>query len=484
MNFKTMGRIISQILMLEAIFMIPSLCIGIYDGTLRTSLAFSVTIIGTLIVAGIVYLLCRKAENALRAGEGMVCVSVSWILMSLVGCLPFVISGEIPTFINAFFEIVSGFTTTGASVVANVEVLSRAVLYWRSFSHWLGGMGVLVFLLAIAPSAEKNGGFTMHLLRAESPGPNVSKLVPRMKQTAVILYLLYIALTVVNFFFLLFGRMPAFEAICTAFGTAGTGGFGVKADSLAGYSPYIQNVTTVFMILFGINFSCYHLIILKQFRSVIRNEELRLYIVIVLVSIGLVAWNIGSMYDTLGETFRHSAFQVASIISTTGFATTDFNLWPAFSKAILLCLMVTGACAGSTCGGMKLSRVLLFIKSLRRGIRRTIRPQQVEVIRCDGQVIDEHVMTNTGTYLTAYFLILIGSFFLISLDNFSFETNMSAVFACFNNVGPGFDVVGPNGNFASFGILSKLVLIADMLIGRLEIFPILALLSRSTWKHT
>ncbi len=483
MNYKTMGRIISQILMLEALFMIPSLCIGFYDGTMRTALTFGVTIVGTLVISIFLYLACRKAENSLRAGEGMVCVSVSWILMSLVGSLPFVISGEIPTFIDAFFEIVSGFTTTGASVVANVETLSRAVLYWRSFSHWLGGMGVLVFLLAIAPTAEKSGGFTMHLLRAESPGPNVSKLVPRMKQTAVILYLLYIGLTVVNFIFLLAGKMPVFEAVCTAFGTAGTGGFGVRSDSIAGYSPYIQNVTTVFMLLFGVNFSCYHLLLLRQFRGVIKNEELRLYVGIVVGSIALIVWNLHGIYETVGETVRHAAFQVASIITTTGFATTDFNLWPSFSKAILLCLMVVGACAGSTGGGMKCARVLLLVKSLRRNIRLTLRPQRVEVIRSDGQAVEERVVTNTGMYLAAYVIIILLSFLALSVDDFSSTTNFSAVLACFNNIGPGFDAVGPVANYGGFSVLSKLVLIADMLAGRLEIFPILALLSRSTWKH-
>ncbi|MBQ8747557.1 MAG: TrkH family potassium uptake protein [Clostridia bacterium] len=483
MNYKTMGRILSQILILEAIFMIPSLCFALYDGTFVTAVAFGVTIAGTLLAAGVLYLLCRKAENALRAGEGMICVSLSWVFMSLIGALPFVISGEIPHFIDAFFEMVSGFTTTGASVVADVEVLSRAVLYWRSFSHWLGGMGVLVFLLAIAPSAEKNGGFTMHLLRAESPGPNVSKLVPRMKQTAVILYLLYIVLTVVDFLFLIAGRMPVFEAICTAFGTAGTGGFGIKADSLASHTPYIQNVTTVFMLLFGVNFSCYHLLLLKQFKSVFKNEELRLYVGIVAGSIALIVWNLRGVYGTIGETLRHAAFQVASIITTTGFATTDFNLWPEFSKAILLCLMVIGACAGSTGGGMKCARVLLLVKTLRRNIRLTLRPQRVEVIRSDGQAVDERVITSTGMYLAAYVMIVFLSFLLLSLDKFSFTTNFSAVFACFNNIGPGLDAVGPIANYGGYSVLSKLVLITDMLAGRLEIFPILALLSRSTWKH-
>lgn len=483
MNYKMMGRLIAQILMLEALFMVPSLLIAVMDGTMRAALAFGVSIVGVFLFAGTLYLFCRRANRTLYTGEGMVTVSISWVLMSLFGCLPFWISGEIPLFIDAFFEIVSGFTTTGASVVANVEALSRAVLYWRSFSHWLGGMGVLVFLLAIAPSAGKSGGSTLHLLRAESPGPTVSKLVPRMKQTALILYLLYIVLTLLNFLFLLIGGMPLFEAVCTAFATAGTGGFGIKADSIAGYSPYIQNVCTVFMLLFGVNFSCYHLIVLRQFKAVLKDEELRLYIGIVLGSIGLIVWNLRDYYATFGETLRHAAFQVSSIITTTGFATADFNLWPAFSKAILLCLMVIGACAGSTGGGIKCVRVLLLLKSLRRNIRLTLHPQKVEIIRKDGQMVDERVVANTGMYLAAYVIIVLVSFLILSLDDYSTTTHFSAVIACFNNIGPGFDSVGPASHYGGYSVLSKLVLSADMLAGRLEIFPVLALFARSTWKN-
>ncbi len=483
MNYKMVGRILSQILALEAVFMLPSFFIALFDGTARTAIAFGVTVVGTLLFAGLLFLLCRKAQNSLVAGEGMVCVGISWFLMSLFGCLPFYLSGEIPQFIDAFFGIVSGFTTTGASVVADVEALSRAVLYWRSFSHWLGGMGVLVFLLAIAPAAGKNGGFTLHLLRAESPGPSVSKLVPRMKQTALILYLLYIVLTLVDVLFLLLGGMPLFDALCTAFATAGTGGFGLRADSLAGYSPYLQNVCTVFMLLFGVNFSCYHLLLLRQFKGIFKNEELRLYFGIVVGSVALIVWNLRDYYATLSETVRHAAFQVATIITTTGFATDDFNQWPEFSKAILLCLMVIGACAGSTGGGIKCARVLLLFKSLKRNIHLTLHPQKVEVLRNDGQAVDEKVVTNTGMYLAAYVIIIVFSFLVLSADKFSFTTNFTAVLACFNNIGPGLDVVGPAGNYGGFSVLSKLVLIADMLAGRLEIFPILALFSHSTWKN-
>jgi trk system potassium uptake protein TrkH len=342
-------------------------------------------------------------------------------------------------------------------------------------------MGVLVFLLAVTSGSGKDKGFTMHLLRAESPGPDVGKLVPRMKQTAMILYIIYIIMTVANILFLLAGGMSLFESVCTAFGTAGTGGFGIKNDSMAGYSPYIQNVTTVFMLLFGVNFSCFYLLLLRQFRAVFKDEELRLYIGIVIVAVGLIAWNIRDLYGSLEQTVRHAGFQVASIMTTTGFATTDFDLWPSFSKGILLMLMVVGACAGSTGGGIKVARVLLLFKILRRNIRQVLNPSKVQVVRNNGRAMNEKVLDNTNAYLAAYVIIVILSFLVISLDGFSTGTNISAVLACFNNIGPGLEAVGPTCNFGAYSLTSKLVLIIDMLAGRLEIFPILVLLSRSTW---
>ena len=343
-------------------------------------------------------------------------------------------------------------------------------------------MGILVFLLAISSLKGSKGGYTMHLLRAESPGPNVGKLVPKMKQTAEILYVLYILLTVLNILFLLIGRMPLFDAVCTAFGTAGTGGFGIKNDSIASYSPYLQNVCTVFMLLFGVNFSCYYLILIRQFKTVWKDEELRMYLGMVLGSIVLITINIYGMYDSLGETVRHAAFQVASIMTTTGFATTDFDLWPSFSKAMLLCLMVIGASAGSTGGGFKCGRALLLFKNMRRNLKKALYPRRVEVVCNNGQMMEEGVLSNINTYLSAYVIIIIVSFLLISLDGFSTTTNFSAVLACFNNIGPGLEAVGPTCNFGGYSVLSKLVLIFDMLAGRLEIFPILMLLSQSTWK--
>ncbi|MBP3672859.1 MAG: TrkH family potassium uptake protein [Oscillospiraceae bacterium] len=481
MNYKMMGRFIAQILFIEAVFMLPALGISLYCQETAATKGFLITLGLIALVVIMLALICRGAPSAFYAKEGMVCVGVSWIVLSLLGCLPFYISREIPNYIDAFFEIVSGFTTTGSSILSDVEALSNGILYWRSFSHWLGGMGVLVFLLAF--TGGKGQGFTMHLLRAESPGPNVGKLVPKMRTTAAILYIIYIVLTIINIIFLLLGDMPLLEALCTAFGTAGTGGLGIKNDSMASYSPYLQNVTTVFMALFGINFSCYYLLLLRQLRNVFKDEELRLYLGLIFGSIVLIVLNLRDFYPTLGETIRHAAFQVSSIITTTGYATTDFDLWPSFSKAILMLLMIVGACAGSTGGGLKCARLLLLLKSLKRNIRQVLQPRKVQVVRNNGQVVDEKVLDNANAYLAAYFIILFLSFLIISIDGFSTGTNLTAVLACFNNIGPGLEAVGPTCNFGGYSILSKLVLCFDMLAGRLEIFPILVLFSRSTWKN-
>ena len=483
MNYKMMGRFTAQMLLIEGIFLIPALLISLFLGESAAAYGFAVTLGLIALVGGPMYFFCRDAKSAFYATDGMVCVAVSWLVLSLVGAIPFYVSEAIPSYIDALFETVSGFTTTGASILPEVEHMAKGLMYWRSFTHWVGGMGVLVFLLAIAPSKGNEQGFTMHLLRAESPGPSVGKLVPKMRKTAAILYFLYIILTVLDFLFLVVGGMPVFDAVCTAFGTAGTGGFGIKNDSIASYSPYLQNVTTVFMLLFGVNFSCYYLLTLGQIKSVLKDEELRLYVLIVLGSIGLIVWNLGDFYPTLEETVRHAAFQVGSIITTTGFATTDFDLWPSFSKTILLCLMVIGACAGSTGGGLKVARVLLLFKSLKRNIAQTLHPRKVQVIRNNGSVVSERIVANTNAYLCAYVVLMFGSFVLISLDGYSVGTNFSAVLSCLNNIGPGMELVGPTCNFSIFSAFSKLVLILDMLLGRLEIFPILVLFSLQTWKN-
>ena len=482
MNMKMMGRFIAQIVAIEAAFMLPALLISLGYGEWPAAQAFAVTVGIMLALAGGMYLLCRRAGRLFGAREGLVCVALSWIVMSLLGALPFVLSGQVKDYIDALFEIVSGFTTTGSSVIADVESLYKGLLYWRSFSHWIGGMGVLVFLLAVLPGRQESG-FTMHLLRAESPGPDVGKLVPKMRQTALILYCIYIVLTVINVVFLLCGRMHWLDALCTAFGTAGTGGFGVYNDSLGSATPYIQNVTTVFMFLFGINFSCYYLLLLGKLKNVLKDEELRLYVgLAVACVIGLVL-SIRPLYGTLEETIRHAAFQVSSIMTTTGYTTTDYDLWPSISKAILLMLMVVGACAGSTGGGLKCMRVLLLFKALRRNIRQILNPRKVLVVRSNDKVVDEKVLSNTNAYLAAYMIIIVVSTLILSLDGFSFETNLSAVLATFNNIGPGMAAVGPVCNFAGYSVLSKLTMILGMLAGRLEIFPILVLFSRKTWRR-
>mgnify|MGYP003293297278 CR=1 FL=1 len=478
MNFKMIRYTLGIILKFEALFLLVPIITALCYRESTSLSAFAATA-GICLFIGFFMSYAKPKNPALRARDGFVIVSLSWITLSLFGAIPFVLSGAIPNYIDALFEIVSGFTTTGASIVEDITSLSHSTLFWRSFSHWIGGMGILVFVLIFIP--ESNDGSSMHLLRAESPGPDVGKLVPKMKQTAVILYGIYVVMTVVNVVFLLCGGMSLFEAVCTAFGTAGTGGFGVKNDSLASYSPYLQNVTTVFMLLFGVNFSIYYLILLRQFRSVIRDEELRLYLGLAAVSTALIVWNIRPLYETMGETLRHAAFQVSTIMTTTGYATTDFDLWPSFSKGILLMLMVVGASAGSTGGGFKCIRVLLLFKILRRNIRQILNPQKVMVVRSNGKVVDEKVLSNTNAYLAAYMIITILSVLVISLDGFGFETNLSAVLACFNNIGPGMATVGPTCNYAAYSSLSKIILSLDMLAGRLEIFPILVLLSGSTW---
>ena len=483
MNYKMMGRFNALILTVEAVFMLPALLICVFCKDISGINGFSVAILTSLIIAGALAFISRGARPDFFAKEGLVCVGLSWIVMCLVGSLPFFVSGYIPSFIDALFETVSGFTTTGASILNDVEALSKGMLYWRSFSHWLGGMGVLVFLLAIVPVSGKSEGFTMHILRAESPGPDVGKLVPKMRHTAAILYSVYIVLTVINFIFLVAGRMPVFDAVCTAFGTAGTGGFGTKADSIASYSPYIQIVTTVFMLLFGINFSCYYLILLRQVRSVFKDEELRLYLGIVFTTVVLISFNIYKMYSSIGETVRHAAFQVSSIITTTGFATTDFDKWPEFSKALLVMLMIVGACAGSTGGGMKCARVLIIFKTMKRNINQVLHPKKVKVIRINGKKVDEKLIANTNAYLAVYIVIVVASIILISLDGLSTGANLTAVLSCFNNIGPGLAEIGPVYSFSAFSPLSKCVLIFDMLAGRLEIFPILVLFNRHAWKR-
>ena len=483
MNVKSISRTVGLILLITGIFQLFPLLIAVIDHEPRNILAYIESLCLILLVGGALVLFSRGGNRMFSAQEGFAATGLSWIFMSAFGALPFFLSGQIPSYVDAFFEMVSGFTTTGASILTDVEALSRCNLFWRSFSHWLGGMGVLVFLLAVVPGARKNGGTGIYLMRAESPGPSVDKLTPHLRQTAMILYGIYILLTALCIVCLLLGGMPVFDSFCIAFGTAGTGGFAIKNSSMGGYSYFLQTVVTVFMFLFGVNFSLYYMLLLRKFKAVFKNEELRLYFGIAAGSIILIAINISRMYNTVYESVHHAAFQVVSIMTTTGYGTVDFEQWPAFSKAILLSLMFIGASAGSTGGGLKVSRVLLLMKSIRRTIRKTLHPRRVQPVYMDGRAVSEEVCDNVNAYLAIYCVILVLSFAIISVDGFSIGTNFSAVASCFNNIGPGFELVGATQNFSIYSDLSKIILSLDMLLGRLEIFPLLLLLSPDTWSR-
>lgn len=483
MNVKSISRTVGLILLITGIFQLFPLLIAVIDHEPRNILAYIESLCLILLVGSALLLFSRGGNRMFSAQEGFAATGLSWIFMSAFGALPFFLSGQITSYVDAFFEMVSGFTTTGASILTDVEALSRCNLFWRSFSHWLGGMGVLVFLLAVVPGARKNGGTGIYLMRAESPGPSVDKLTPHLRQTAMILYGIYILLTALCIMCLLLGGMPVFDSFCIAFGTAGTGGFAIKNSSMGGYSYFLQTVVTVFMFLFGVNFSLYYMLLLRKFKAVFKNEELRLYFGIAAGSIVLIAINISRMYNTVYESVHHAAFQVVSIMTTTGYGTVDFEQWPAFSKAILLSLMFIGASAGSTGGGLKVSRVLLLMKSIRRTIRKALHPRRVQPVYMDGRAVSEEVCDNVNAYLAIYCVILVLSFAIISVDGFSIGTNFSAVASCFNNIGPGFELVGATQNFSIYSDLSKIILSLDMLLGRLEIFPLLLLLSPDTWSR-
>lgn len=478
MNYSMIFYIIGWILSMEAALMVPSVVVAMIYGE-KSGWAF-VIVIGLCLAAGRL-LVMRKPENKVfYAREGAVTVALSWIVMSLMGCLPFVISGTIPGIVDALFETVSGFTTTGASILPAVEGLPRCMLFWRSFTHWIGGMGVLVFLLCLLPLT--GGGYHMSLMKAESPGPSVSKLAPKVQSTAKILYGLYIFLSVVELILLLAGRMPVFDAICTTFGTAGTGGFGIKNDSFAGYTTYLQAVVTIFMILFGINFNVYFLLLMKKPKEAVKCEEARWYLAIIAVSTLVITMFIRDSFESFGSAVHHAAFQVGSIITTTGFATVDFNLWPTVPKTILVLLMFIGACAGSTGGGIKVSRIVLLFKTMAKEMSQNIHPQMVKKIKFEGRVVDHEILRTVNVFIAMYVLIFALSTLLIGIDNFDLTTNFTAVAATLNNIGPGLELVGPTQNFGLYSDFSKLVLIFDMLAGRLEIFPLLLLFYRGTWR--
>ena len=478
MNYGSIRYIIGWILRIEGILMaLPILTAIVYQE--QVGWAFVATA-GLCLVLGTLIGVQKTKKTNFYAKEGYISVALGWIVLSIMGCLPFVISGEIPSFIDAWFEMVSGFTTTGASILNNVEGLSRCMLIWRSFSHWIGGMGVLVFIMAVLPLA--GGEHNLQLMKAESPGPSVSKLVPKLRETAIMLYKIYLGMTVGMIVLYLIGGLPLFDSCCMAFGTAGTGGFGILNDSMGSYSTFVQAVTTVGMILFGVNFSFYFLILYRKAKEAFHMEEVRWYFIIYFGCVILITLNLGSEMGSILERFHHAAFQAASIMTTTGYSTVDFNLWVPFAKGILLLLMFVGACAGSTGGGIKVSRILVYFKAVKNEMAALIHPRSVKVVKLEGKVIDSAVTKSVFAYISAYLIVLVLSVLIISLDGFDFETNFSAVAATFNNIGPGFAGVGPMSNFAEYSILSKLVLSMDMLIGRLEIFPILVLFAPSTWK--
>ena len=477
MNRKMVFHICGQMMLIEAaLLLLPLITSVIY----RESCFFSIlATIGVALILSAALISVKPDSTVIYSREGFCITALTWVLYSAVGALPFVFSGEIPSYADAFFETVSGFTTTGASILTDIESMSRGLLMWRSFTHWVGGMGILVMVMAVLPMMTDR---SIHIMRAEMPGPIVGKLVPRVRQTAKILYIIYIALTLLQIFLLAVGGMPLYDSMVHTFGTAGTGGFGIKSDSIASYSPYLQWVITVFMFIFGINFNLYYLALIKRFKSVFSSEELWTYVAIVFISIFAVALNISPIYGSLSETLRMSAFQVMSIMSTTGYATADFNLWPQFSRTVLLLLMFIGACAGSTAGGLKISRVIILFKSAKRELKKMIHPRSVSAVRFEGKSLDQQTLSGIGVYLSFYIAIILAVLLLISFEPFDFETKFSSVIACFNNVGPGLGAVGPTGSYAGYTAFSKVILSVSMLLGRLEIYPIIFLLSPSVWK--
>ena len=477
MNGSIIRFILGNVLKIEGLLLfLPAIVSGIYfehEGIYYVSVAAVCLILG--------FLMTRKKPKSqvFYLKEGCITTSLSWILLSFFGCLPFYLSKEIPSFTDALFETISGFTTTGASILNDVDALSHCALFWRSFTHWIGGMGVLVFLLAVIPLS---GGSHINLMRAESPGPSVGKLVPKIRYTARILYVIYFAMTVLEVILLLFGGMPVFDALTTSFGTAGTGGFGIKNDSFMSYSPYLQWVVTVFMILFGINFNAYYLMLFGKLKKALCIEEVRAYLFIILAAIGIIFFNILHIYNGIFDALTHAAFQVGSIITTTGFSSVDFNLWPKASQSILVLLMFIGACAGSTGGGIKVSRFIVLIKTIIKELNSYIHPKSIKKIKMDGKPVEHEVVRSTNVYFITFMIIFSASVFAVSFEGKDLVSNFTAVAATINNIGPGLQMVGPTQNFQHFSVFSKYVLMFDMLAGRLELFPLLILFHPGAWK--
>ena len=477
MNFRFITYILGWILNFQSGFLLITYVLSLFLGE-KSGVAFLISALICAVI-GIACTFRKPTNKAFYAKDGFAAVALGWIVVSITGALPFLISGEIPSVFDALFETISGYTTTGATILSDVEALSRCMLFWRSFTHWIGGMGVLVFVLCIIPLA---GGNNMHLMRAESPGPSVGKLVPRVNSTALILYGIYTALTVAEVILLLCGGMSLFDAVTTSFATAGTGGFGIRNSSMVEYSTYIQNVVAVFMALFGVNFTIYFLALIKKPKEILKSDELKAYIGIILTATVVIGFNIRSAFPSLGSAMQQSFFQVASIITTTGFSTADFNLWPSLSKTILVAIMFVGACAGSTGGGIKVSRIVIAWRNVRNEIASFVHPKSVNIIHMDGKKVKREVAKSVNTYLVLYFIVFVVSVLLISLENYSFETNFTSVAATLNNIGPGLDQVGPMENFGKFNPFSKCIFMFDMLAGRLELIPMVILFSPLLWK--
>ena len=472
MNYKYILKKIGHILLIEALLLLLPLSVTFYYH--ENYIPFIYTILILIIIGGSLSLIKSK-RNTYFSKEGILITTLSWVLISIFGALPFVFSKEIPSFIDAFFETVSGFTTTGSSILTNIEALSKGLLFWRSFTHWIGGMGILVFVMALLPMSNNN---SMYIVKSEVPGPFKGKLVPKISNTAKWLYSIYFFLTIIEIVLLRLGGMPLFDSVVTSFGTAGTGGFGIKNTSIAFYgSAYIEYIVGIFMLLFGINFNVFFFILMKKFKLAFKNEELRAYLIIVFTSTILITLNILSLTTNMFEAFRLSFFQVSSIITTTGFSTTDFNLWPTFSKIILFILMLFGACGGSTGGGIKISRIVIAIKKIFIDLKRRIHPNAISNINFENKKVDNDIVNGINTYIILYFVLIAIITLIISLDNFDFETTLSSVVACISNIGPAFGLTGPMGNFSIYSDLSKLVLSLAMLLGRLELYPIIVLLS-------
>lgn len=478
MNYKLIIQILGKLFVLEAALMLPALLVSIiYKG--NDMKAFLLTI-AILFIGGGLMSLVKPEKKKMFARDGLVIVSLAWIFLSVFGALPFVFSGAIPSFIDAFFECVSGFTTTGSSILTEVESLPKGVIFWRSFTHWFGGMGILVFSLLLLPSMS---GQTQHLMRAESAGPVINKLVPKIKETSRILYSIYIVLTLACVAALLFTGMPLYDALINAFGTAGTGGFSNWNNSIAHYDNVaVDLILSVGMLVFSVSFSVYFMLLKKKFKEVLKSDELRFFLIMVTGATVIIAFNIRGMYGSLFEAFRYSFFQVATVVSTTGFATTDFNQWPQLSKTILMLLMFVGGCAGSTAGGLKQIRALILLKAGKRATKQAVHPRSILPLRIDGKNVDTSHVMDIGVFASTYLVIMIIAVLLVSFDNFDFETTFTAVLATISNIGPGLGVVGPTGNFSQFSDLSKIVLSFCMLAGRLEFYPLLVLFSRDTWK--